>query len=331
MKKVFSLILALALCAALAVPAFAVDAANAFTYGPVTVLDGGSTITFSQAATATRDIMLSRQFWYTDYATPSYSESVRTTVNLIITKPGSTITRSQSGTPMNLSYLSRVNSGYVLRGDRLVAYPTSFSSDQLFGGALGGADLCLLTLSDGTEYFLISGASVLVEAPIVPITYVVQAGDTLDYIAVNYYGVNNLGKYLQQANPEHFAATGGVLEAGRDLILPATLNGVARLSGPLATGGELAYIVKTGDNLASIAQKYYGDVKYVNSIVQRNADRIKNPALIQVGQVLILPVMGTYNNTPVGAATGTAGTVGTTTGTVGTVGTTGSTPTGDWG
>ena len=302
MKKILSLMLALALCIAPAVPELAVGTADTLTYGPVTVLDGGSAITFSQAATATRDIMLSRQIWYLGSATASYSESARATVNLIITKPGSAITRTQSGTPMSISYLSRVNAGYVLLADQLVAYPTAFTSDQLFGSAIGGTDLCLLTLSDGTEYYIISAATALAEAPVIPITYIVQAGDTLDYIGVNYYGVNNLGKYLQAANPEHFAATGGMLEAGRALTLPAALNGVTRLSAPLATGGELAYIVKTGDNLAAIAQRFYGDVKYVNNIVQRNADRIKNPALIQAGQVLILPVI---------SVTGTTGTTGT--------------------
>ena len=316
MKKALSLILALALCVALAVPALAADTVA---YGPVTVLDGGSVITFSQAATATRDIILARQTWYTGYTAPSYSESARKTVNLIITKPGSTITRSQSGTPLNLAFLSRVDAGYVVRADRLVSYATSFTSDQLFSGALGGADLCLLTLSDNTEYYIISGAAALVEAPVVDISYIVQAGDTLDAIALNYYGKENYGQYLREVNKEHFMLTGGVLEAGRALTLPATLNGVTRFSGPLATGGELPYVVKAGDNLASIAQRFYGNVKYVNNIVQRNADRIKNPALIQVGQILILPVIGTTGTT---SSTGGTGTTGTTS-SIGTTGTTG--------
>ena len=310
MKKALSLMLALALCVALAVPALAVDT---FSYGPVTVLDGGSAITFSQAATATRDIMLSRQIWYTGYAAPSYSESTRTTVNLIITMPGSAITRTQSGTPMNLSYLSRVNAGYVLLADRFVAYPTAFTSDQLFAGALSGAELCLLTLSDGTEYYIMSGATALVEAPAVPITYTVQSGDTLDHIALNYYGRDNLGKYLREANQAHFAATGGMLEAGRPLTLPVSLNGVARLSAPLATGREMVYAVKAGDTLASISQRFYGDVKYVNDIFLRNSNQLRSPGMLSIGQVLVLPVINvsgvpsTTTTTPTATGTQTGG------------------------
>lgn len=295
MKKTFSLMLALALCVALAVPAFAVDTA-----GPVVVLDGGSVITFSQATTANKDIMLSRQIWYAGSALPVYTDSVRTNVNLIVTAPGCTVTRSQSATPLNLAYLSRVNAGYVVLADRFVSYPTSFTSDQLFAGALGGAELCLLTLSDGTEYYIIASKTVLVEAPALPMSYIVQAGDTLDGIALNYYGVDRLGKYLQDANPEHFEATYGILEAGRALTLPTTLNGVARLSAPLAKGNEKVYVVKAGDNLASIAKRFYGDAKYSNNIYLRNADRVKNPALIQIGQVLVLPEINAYSGVSTG-------------------------------
>ena len=317
MKKTVILLLALTLCAALAFPApgvlaaagtgaaagstttggAAAAAANAAasqamgSFGPVTVMDGTALITFNEARSERHTILIATETWAEGATSATYSSSQRMDITLIVVKPGSVITRSAGVGPWQLSPLTLNSGTYVLRADRVNTYTTTINAGQLFGYPYVATDLMLITASDGTPYFLMPGDRTLAEAPAVALNYTVKQGDTLDSIALNYYGVNNLGKYLQDANPEHFAATGGVLEAGRILVLPVKLNGVTRLSAPLATGSELIYIVKSGDTLMTISQKFYGRSDFGNYIYQRNKDRLKNPNLIQVGQILVLPVI----------------------------------------
>jgi LysM repeat protein len=49
------------------------------------------------------------------------------------------------------------------------------------------------------------------------------------------------------------------------------------------------YTVKSGDTLWNIAKKYYGDGSKYTKIYEANKDKIKNPNLIYVGQVLVIP------------------------------------------
>jgi nucleoid-associated protein YgaU len=56
--------------------------------------------------------------------------------------------------------------------------------------------------------------------------------------------------------------------------------------------GAACYTVQSGDNLASIAQKFYGQATYdnVNKIYYSNMATIgPNPSLIQPGQKLYIP------------------------------------------
>lgn len=49
------------------------------------------------------------------------------------------------------------------------------------------------------------------------------------------------------------------------------------------------YTVKAGDSLWAIAAKYYGSGAEYNKIYNANTDKISNPNLIYVGQVLTIP------------------------------------------
>ena len=50
-----------------------------------------------------------------------------------------------------------------------------------------------------------------------------------------------------------------------------------------------SYTVVSGDSLSKIAKHFYGDASKWNGIWEANKTHIKNPDLIQVGQVLNIP------------------------------------------
>jgi nucleoid-associated protein YgaU len=50
-----------------------------------------------------------------------------------------------------------------------------------------------------------------------------------------------------------------------------------------------SYTVQSGDSLSKIAKHVYGDASKWHAIFDANRDKIKNPDLIQPGQVLTLP------------------------------------------
>jgi len=52
---------------------------------------------------------------------------------------------------------------------------------------------------------------------------------------------------------------------------------------------ERSYTVQSGDSLSKIAKHAYGDASKWHAIFDANRDKIKNPDLIQPGQVLTLP------------------------------------------
>lgn len=50
------------------------------------------------------------------------------------------------------------------------------------------------------------------------------------------------------------------------------------------------YTVVGGDSLSKIAKKFYGDASKWREIFEANRDRISDPDLIQIGQVIKIPV-----------------------------------------
>ncbi|MCI8423846.1 MAG: LysM peptidoglycan-binding domain-containing protein [Lawsonibacter sp.] len=119
--------------------------------------------------------------------------------------------------------------------------------------------------------------------------YTVQKGDTLGYIAVNYYGSYAYSKALYQANAEAFRATVGKLVPGMTLTLPETLGDAARLPQAVAGAGESLYTVQSGDTLGAIARTAYGSAQEYKAIFERNRDRIQDANRIYTGQIIVLP------------------------------------------
>jgi murein DD-endopeptidase MepM/ murein hydrolase activator NlpD len=51
----------------------------------------------------------------------------------------------------------------------------------------------------------------------------------------------------------------------------------------------IRYTVKSGDTLSAIAQRFMGDAKRINEILDENLEEIKNKNYIKVNQVVVIP------------------------------------------
>lgn len=129
---------------------------------------------------------------------------------------------------------------------------------------------------------------ILTEADL-PLTYTVKYGDTMGQIALNYYGGYIYHFDLYRANAAAFAKTGGRLNTGMTLTLPAKLGNAARITPPTAGEGETLYTVKAGDTLSGIALSYYGNYSMWKDIYEHNKATVSNPNMIYQGQILVLP------------------------------------------
>ena len=283
------------------------------TYGPCTVTDyAGNEFSFTSAKVETGDITLD---WFGDVFTAE-------DVTIITVQPGSTMT--YSGYETGMTGYTRTGDTYA----PIDAYTAWFGGtapvDNLFGvyEEWQGNVVDMLSFytffdseGDGStdqEAYIILGDGAASEptepttpaepetpaetpeepsvtAPNGTVTYTVQKGDTLGFIATNYYGDNAQRNALYRANADAFAATNGQLRPGMTLVIPETLGGVERLSYPVAGEGETLYTVKAGDSLSKIAQSVYGDMWRYEDIFQRNSDRLKNANTIYEGQILVLP------------------------------------------
>jgi chitinase len=155
-------------------------------------------------------------------------------------------------------------------------------------------------------------------ATLTPQQYTVQSGDTLRSIAQRFYGDSTLWALIQAANPE---IDPNNLQIGQQLQIPFgqrytvqsgdTLNNIAQrfynnsswwpliqdanpginpnnlqIDQLLQIPFGLQYTVQSGDTLASIAQRFYGDSSQWTLI--QNANPGINPNNLQIGQQLLI-------------------------------------------
>lgn len=137
--------------------------------------------------------------------------------------------------------------------------------------------------------------------------YTVMPNETLYGIAYNYYGSmsKSVINKIWKANAAYFQSTKGILEAGTVLTLPAqgltnpvTASGISNAAG--------TYLVKTGDNLAKIAQHFYGNAELWRNIYEANKDKVQmvgRSPMIYDSQWLIIPNVAGSAYTPAKAST----------------------------
>lgn len=164
-------------------------------------------------------------------------------------------------------------------------------------------DTSSLTRPAGQPTFILPSAADILATPTNlpgvedPCIHVIQPGDTLYAIALNYgYTIND----LLAVNPE-LGDSSAVIQPGDPLLLPlpecvdpeatADADGFVRPTSrptptpsPAGTPGTQIYVVRSGDVLVNIATRYGVTV---TAIVQAN--NLTNPNSLQVGQELIIP------------------------------------------
>jgi nucleoid-associated protein YgaU len=78
------------------------------------------------------------------------------------------------------------------------------------------------------------------------------------------------------------------------ILMVGNLQGVKevqadKLTAPEASGQSEYYVIKSGDTLSAIAQKFYGKGSAYPRIFEANREVIKNPDLIYPGQKIRIP------------------------------------------
>ncbi len=120
-------------------------------------------------------------------------------------------------------------------------------------------------------------------------TYTIRQGDTLSSIAVMLYGSQHYSEYLSQANP---LVDPKRLKVGQIIRLPSLkdLSKVAINPYALAPGQSAHHMVRSGETLSTISQRYYRTTELWKSIYDANRENIgQDPHHIKVGLILKIP------------------------------------------
>lgn len=125
----------------------------------------------------------------------------------------------------------------------------------------------ILTLSCGTA------ASVIAQQP-EPVVHVVQDGDTLYSIAAAY------GLTVEELATANGIEDTTLIAVGQELVIPLFQPEPE----PTATRAPPIYVVQPGDTLSTIAERFQTTVEALVA-----ANDIVDPALIEVGQKLVIP------------------------------------------
>lgn len=322
MKKTLSLILALTLCMALAVPAMAAK-----------VKSDKHTYTLSNDVVGTTTFVYSESQWDEDGnpvldadGNQVYADVTHT---VYLVPAGTVVTNNDLFMSYSVYYFDKSigqydgapgNSTKSLTVDTIDKYEWIDSSEGLYSDLIycvgtinaefqAEAEFGLFTAEDEVYLKAVDSSATPAPAPApatdkpaaetpAPATpaattpaavpagsgsYTAQKYDTYGKLAVNYYGSYAYTKALQKANGNK------ALKEGMTVILPDKLGDAVRLAPAVAGAGEKLYTVLAGDTLGTIAKAYYGNSAMYKAIFERNADRLKNANTIYEGQIIVLP------------------------------------------
>ena len=147
-------------------------------------------------------------------------------------------------------------------------------------------------------------------APSGETTHTVASGETMSKIAKKYFGNENAWRAIAKANPTVDPTS---MKVGMKLRIPAS-DSATKVSATKAAkpagsspsttpsaattatagGSDNTHVVASGETLASIARKYYGNTKYWERIYSENKGLIgSDPAALKIGQKLKIPAKST--------------------------------------
>jgi len=125
-------------------------------------------------------------------------------------------------------------------------------------------------------------------------TYTIQEGDQLWLVAQKLYGSGFNMEDIMRANS---ISNPDLIEVGQKLVIPDVkpkfpttgeiASGIATSNKVTSNKQPATYVVKEGDNLASIALQVYGDSYAWTKIAEAN--KLVNPNVLQAGMVLVIP------------------------------------------
>lgn len=112
--------------------------------------------------------------------------------------------------------------------------------------------------------------------------YLVRPGDDLWSVAEHLLGQGSRWRLLAEANPGLLANPTVDLAPGLRLVVPELPDGPSAAKARVVT-------VERGDTLSALAQEHLGAAGRWPRIYRANADRIKDPDLIDIGWKLVIP------------------------------------------
>lgn len=116
------------------------------------------------------------------------------------------------------------------------------------------------------------GQKLVIPVPVVCTIYMVKKGDNLEKISKKFYGTSEKWKKIYNANKNKISASKKV-KAGKKLFIPA-----------------MTCTVKKGDDLKSLAKKYYGTKTEWRRIYEANKDIVPTSKKLKKGSSLVIPV-----------------------------------------
>jgi nucleoid-associated protein YgaU len=123
-----------------------------------------------------------------------------------------------------------------------------------------------------------------------------EAADKIkDYFEGDNPGVNDFQVTVKDGVATISGEAASAEAKEKAILMVGNLQGVKevqadKLAAPAAPGNVEYYVIKSGDTLSAISQKFYGKGSAYPRIFEANREVIKNPDLIYPGQKIRIPM-----------------------------------------
>lgn len=121
--------------------------------------------------------------------------------------------------------------------------------------------------------------------------YIVKRGDSFESIAREYLGDSALWTVLARENP---FVSPDRLSPGAVIRVPTSREAKVDPAMPVRVPRDAEYVVAAGDTLSGISQRVYGTTAHTDALYRANRDRLSSPNSLKVGQVLVIPPIGSF-------------------------------------